>query len=111
MSLQHIFESARKLGVPVIVTDVGGREPMVVLPLEQFEAMAGEAPGKPKPRPAVHDDGSKIPAIVAEDHVRPPIVEDIPSMGAPAVPPLPENDEMSLDERFYLEPLDDESGV
>lgn len=111
MSLQHIFESARKLGVPVILTDVGGREPMVVLPLEQFEAMAGEAPGKPKSRPVAPSAASAVLPVMADEPARPPVVEDLPMMGAPAVPPPSETDEMSLDERFYLEPLDDESGV
>jgi nicotinamidase-related amidase len=34
MSLQRIIELARRQGMPVILTDVAGREPMVVLPLE-----------------------------------------------------------------------------
>ena len=46
MSIQRVFESARKLGVPVIMTDPAGREPLVVLSLEQFEAMAGEGHGQ-----------------------------------------------------------------
>lgn len=40
MSLQHVLEVARKNGMPVIITDMSGREPMVIMPLEQFEAMA-----------------------------------------------------------------------
>lgn len=39
MSLQRIIELARRQGMPVILTDVAGREPMVVLPLEAYEAM------------------------------------------------------------------------
>ena len=43
MSLQRVLETARKMGVPVIVTDSAGLDPIVILPLEQFEAMAGES--------------------------------------------------------------------
>lgn len=39
MSLQRIIEVARRQGMPVILTDVAGREPMVVLPLEAYEKM------------------------------------------------------------------------
>ncbi len=39
MSLQRIIELARRQGMPVILTDVAGREPMVVLPLEAYEKM------------------------------------------------------------------------
>ncbi len=41
MSLQRIFNVARKLGTPIIMTDAAGLEPLVILPLDQFEAMAG----------------------------------------------------------------------
>ncbi|MCC7357660.1 hypothetical protein IT408_04120 [Candidatus Uhrbacteria bacterium] len=43
MSFQRVFESARKLGLPVIVTDPSGHEPFVLLPLDQFEALTGES--------------------------------------------------------------------
>jgi hypothetical protein len=39
MSLQRIIELARRQGMPMIITDVAGREPMVVLPLEVYEGM------------------------------------------------------------------------
>ena len=40
MSLQRVIDIARKNGMPVVVTDPAGHHPMVVLSLEQFEAMA-----------------------------------------------------------------------
>jgi PHD/YefM family antitoxin component YafN of YafNO toxin-antitoxin module len=40
MSLQRVIDIARKNGMPVVVTDPAGHYPMVVLSLEQFEAMA-----------------------------------------------------------------------
>jgi hypothetical protein len=93
--LQHVFESARRLGMPVIVTDPSGRDPMVVLPLDQFEAMTeGGAPTQKVSLP------KSVPEPVKTTPF-PPLVEEIS-------PAAPENAEMSLDERFYLEPVEDE---
>lgn len=39
MSLQRVLELARRQGAPVIVTDVAGREPLVILPLEAYEQL------------------------------------------------------------------------
>lgn len=118
MSLQRVFESARKLGVPVIMTDPAGREPMVVLTLEQFEAMAGTGsePGReptsnpvrrgrpPSRRPAespkVDDFAFPADELKAQPSLAEPALEDYPV-------PTPSEGEISLDERFYLEPLDD----
>jgi len=118
MSLQRVFESARKLGVPVIMTDPAGREPMVILTLEQFEAIAGtpsEMPKEPvqangrRGRPA-----GRRPADIpkSEDFLYPldnpasqPAAAEPSFEDFPAQPPA--EAEISLDERFYLEPLDD----
>lgn len=96
MSLQRVFESARKMGVPVIVTDPAGRDPMVVLPLEQFEAMAGAVDVRQDiPKKDFVDfsqsKGKKEQEETAKD-VRLP-VEEIP-----------------LEDRFYIEPLDEQAG-
>jgi len=87
MSLQNVFESARKMGVPVIVTDPSGREPMVVLPLEQFEAMNGE-------------EKARIP-------------QNKPQFASPVFEPsIPSNfSEIPPEDRFYLEPVDDPAGA
>ena len=110
MSMQRVLETARKLGLPVIVTDPAGREPFVLLPLDQFEAMAGESkvsaqggspPKADAPREHASDGESRklkvdggvqfiapeIPLNVAKNNV-----EDIP-----------------LEDRFYLEPAGDET--
>ena len=39
MSWQRILELAREQGMPVIVTDLAGRDSMVVMPLERFEQL------------------------------------------------------------------------
>jgi nicotinamidase-related amidase len=54
MSLQRIIELARRQGMPVILTDVAGREPMVVLPLEAYEKMLDV------PRVGQEEGGSKF---------------------------------------------------
>lgn len=60
MSLQRVIEIGRKQGIPVIVTDIAGREPMVLLPLDTYERLL-DAPSEsaalmvdvaPAPRPA-----------------------------------------------------------
>jgi hypothetical protein len=93
--LQHVFESARRLGLPVIVTDPSGRDPMVVLPLDQFEAMAdgGAVPERKGPQ--------KGPLPFTETIAPAPRMEGIS-------PTSVESAEMSLDERFYLEPVEDQ---
>jgi hypothetical protein len=121
MSLQRIFESARKLGVPVIMTDPAGREPLVILPLEQFEAMAGVAVGqtpKPTPKPApkpvqkskeelrVEEILAAQAAEVSEARME-EVATDLAEQGVQST----ETPEITLEERFYLEPTDDELGA
>lgn len=102
MSLQRVFESARKLGIPVIVTDPAGRDPMVVLPLEHFEAMAGSAVEETTQsgqgdKPSVKSDALPDQAL--------PVWEPLEKM-----PEKLENmSEMAPEERFYLEPVEDET--
>lgn len=119
MSLQRVFESARKLGVPVIVTDPGGREPMVVMPLEQFEAMAGESTSAPvvksgsAPTTQKSKEELRVEQILADQasHVAQDRMEEVAGEFTVASSGTPENPEISLEERFYLEPVDDEAGV
>lgn len=47
MSLQRIIELARRQGMPIIMTDVGGREPMVLLSLDTYEEMLDVKPTEP----------------------------------------------------------------
>ncbi len=90
MSLLRIFESAKKLGLPLIVTDADGRDPMVILPLEQFEALAHA-----QEAPSLHE--KKAEAASPEPRV---LEEMMPTL---------KNDEISLEERFYLEPIDEQA--
>lgn len=102
MSLQKIFESARKLGVPVIVTDPAGREPLVILPLEQFEAMASEGSS----RIPVEKEVNQALAEMTAERLKIRVEEAAVQFEAPAEIE-PENPNFSLEERFYLEPVED----
>lgn len=112
MSFQRVIETARRTGVPVIMTDVAGREPMVILSLEQFEAMAGDGAREPVVRrsqaPAgrpVQKDVDAALADIAEEqtHVR-------TDRSADAVKQEVAADDLAglaIEERFYLEPVED----
>jgi nicotinamidase-related amidase len=111
MALQRILESARKLGVPVIVTDIAGREPFVVLPLEQFEAMMGVESKVAKPvvepvqtRPAAVEPTVEI-ALNKEQFPQITRLEKVEMSSAV------ESEEIPLEERFYLEPMDEGEGA
>lgn len=132
MSLQRVLETARKTGMPVIMTDIAGREPMVILPLEQFEAMAGlgsdtsrsSAPSEPierKPSPPSREEPQTIPVVPSEPEA--PKMEEMAKNGGEGalkkrleetaaqlealVEKGGESAEFSLEERFYLEPIDE----
>ena len=67
----------RRQGMPMVVTDEAGKSPVVVLPLEVYEALTdGVSSTAPK---------KEVPVLTRE--------------------PLRES-EISLEERFYIEPLD-----
>jgi hypothetical protein len=113
MSLQRVLETARRTGTPVIITDVGGREPMVVMPLEQFEALTSEAPSRPTGHSAGHLSLSKeervervlaeMAATRSEERANDAAhkIESL-SIEVPA-------DDLTLEERFYLEPVEDKA--
>lgn len=117
MSLQRIFESARKLGVPVVITDPAGRDPLVVLPLEQFEALSesgqGESSVAASSKPSPVKEKERIESLLADraaEIAQQRLEEAVGGVQAAAKIPG-ENPEISLDERFYLEPVDDGSGL
>jgi len=88
MSFQRIFEMVRRQGMPLVVTDETGKEPVVVLPLEVYEAlMEGESKPTPIREPLPTPVSSPIPS---------PREEQSPKV------------EISLEERFYVEALEDQ---
>ena len=72
MSFQRIFDMVRRQGMPMVVTDGTGKEPVVVLPFEVYEA------------------------LMEGGEVKKPVNTPAPDV------------EISLEERFYVEPLEDQ---
>ena len=91
MSWQRIFETARKQGIPVIVTDGAGRDPLVILPLDQFEALTESTVKEPKIEPTPE-------SLRPEPTIAPPDEKKLVSELMPG---------LSNEERFYLEPVED----
>lgn len=108
MSLQKVFETARTLGLPILLTDINASAPFVIMTLEQFEKLTSAMPkmatrsnGNPKQDSAA---APTSPQGFSEDRARRvPVPVTQPS---PQAQPLVEND-MPLEERFYFEPLED----
>jgi hypothetical protein len=88
MSFQRIFEMVRRQGMPLVVTDEAGKEPVVVLPLEVYEALVEG--GESRPAPA---SPTMTPIQTPES--------------SPRMQPVTK-DEISLEERFYVEALEDQ---
>lgn len=101
MSFQRIFETARRMGSPLVVTDPAGREPMVVMTLEAFERMGDGL--SPEIRQSVP---KSKPTIPVQDEVR---VEPVAQVNEMIIEVMgeqekPEISEISMEERFFLEP-------
>ncbi len=86
------------MGVPVIVTDPAGREPMILLPLEQFEAMAGESPVRRESGVGRRKEDAETQFSAPERSIPLNVAESSES-GIP------------LEDRFYLEPTDDQPDI
>lgn len=109
MSLQRVLETARRTGTPVIVTDVGGREPMVVMPLEQFEALTGETPSRHTHQPSMSKE-ERVERVLAEMAAN--RSEERANNAALKIESLSLEvpaDDLTLEERFYLEPVEDKA--
>lgn len=114
MSLQRIIESARKLGVPVIMTDPAGREPLVIVSLEQFEAMAGTSQEGLQDRQTEDPRYSKFAtdnsSSESDSLTQISDSEEVPQdVYLEDMPPTQVSKVMTDEERFYLEPLDDQN--
>ncbi len=110
MSWKRILNTARRNGIPLIVTDPEGHEPMVVMTLEQFEAMSSTpVPPDFDPSPSLSDrEMEDLGHLVEEGGIptepmadfEPQDVADVGSSSSPQ--------NRSMEEQFFLEPLEDE---
>jgi hypothetical protein len=129
MSWQKIFNTARRFGTPVIVTDQAGTDPMVILPFDIYEGLISENGGpnsysvKPKNKKSL--DRMAEPDASVESILEIPY-EDIENQKNGLTEPINDiktikktNDlpdrapdslegDISLEERFYFEPMEDE---
>ena len=100
--------------MPMIVTDIAGREPMVILPLADYEA-AFEAPAvRSAVVPSFQPEPETVPVPISVKMERPaparpaePEIRSMPEM-AEVGPEVPMSEGVSLEERFYLEPVEDD---
>jgi hypothetical protein len=123
MPLQHVLETARKLGIPVVITDEAGDAAQVVMPFDDFAAMVNAtSPTSPKTRKAPPSEPRTIPIRdEREDEIdlaleelqfqgirEEPLVRENPVKVPPAETP---KDGEFLEDKFYLEPLNDEESL
>ncbi len=108
MSWQRILESARRLGAPVIVTDIAGREPMVILPFEQYDRLLDGS--QPSVRPAVSSTARKETVIPIKVELKAEniVTEELPNLSSISSAPTQEAGDLTLEERFYLEPVEED---
>lgn len=115
MSFQRILETARRMGSPLIVTDAAGREPMVVMSLQTYERLSETAPTQaPKPVVQPMTEPTVTEFVPAPAPAAPAKMESTPVLQEIAIqvmesPEMAQDSEISMEERFYLEPMDDEA--
>jgi hypothetical protein len=116
MSFQRILESARRMGAPLIVTDAAGREPMVVMSLQTYERLSEAAPSVKGSNPVAPTLTMSEPTVT--EFIQTPVSAPAKQESAPVLqeiaiqvmesPEMAQESEISMEERFYLEPMDEE---
>ena len=121
MPLQHVLDTARRLGIPVVITDEAGDAAQVVMPFDDFAAMVGASSPAPKRKPR-----AVPPPPASPSPTREPISDEIaealadiqfegireePFTRDDVAKAPPPSDDGFLEEKFYLEPLDDEESL
>ncbi|MBU1032394.1 MAG: hypothetical protein ABII13_01730 [Patescibacteria group bacterium] len=127
MSLKHVLRTARRNGLPVIITDDEGREPMVILSLDQFESMSGVESMELEDWDYEMDEPEDIgmedefnetpyefarsadPLIELEKSLvqEPTPLPRVPDFVQESSPSLSDLSDSPMEEGFYLEPLED----
>lgn len=117
MSLQRIFELVKRQGLPLVMTDGQGRDPVIVLPLDVYEALveaSGSSANPPGPvsyeqEPVivpVRDESSSLSpeanalseSDVESDRIADSKADPVPDLLA----------ELSTEERFYIDSLQED---
>ena len=116
MSLQHILGTARKLGIPVVITNDRGESPQVVMPFEDFASMVGVQMSKtPQPQSRreivteqIEDDFSDLNL----DEIEEIPMGDLSELEREEIGEIDREGDgkeegKSLEDEFYFEPIDD----
>jgi len=118
MSFQRILETARRMNSPLIVTDPAGREPMVIMTLQAYERLGeGELVVHQKPKSSEVRSVSQESPLVETIPIKEVMVEKAESsqvLQEIAIQTMESTEnskdsEISMEDRFYLEPMDPES--
>ncbi len=103
------------MGAPLIVTDAAGREPMVVMSLQTYERLSEVAPlikGSNSIVPTMTEptvtEFIQTPAVAPSKPESAPVLQEI-AIQVMESPEMAQDSEISMEERFYLEPSDEES--
>jgi hypothetical protein len=110
MGLNHILDTARKLGIPVIITNDRGDSPQVVMPFEDFASMVGVSTSMNKrPRMSKSDDEDDEIAQALADLAKEEMERGAHTDGMATDDIEIPKDERFVEENFYFEPLEDEA--
>ena len=104
MSFSNVLQNAKKYGFPLVITDAEGRDPYVLLPFDQFDAMMSSTPLREAVIPRVIED-------VIEDEMetqRNTKIQSTAESLEKRSTELENSAVLSEEEKFYLEPIDDE---
>lgn len=117
----RLLKFAQRTGDRVIVTDASGKEPIVILPLAEYESLMDAVLGAPEDIDLGEDFDSSETDWAGEEVVdqpkmaEPPLHvierEEVsqptprPQESAPVRQPEPKNQPSGGEERFYLEPI------
>ncbi len=119
MSWQRILEVARRRGMPIVVTDIAGREPMVLLPFEQYEQLLEKDSSIFQRRETETLPDLQIPSVEGTLREEPvlsgvdagqPIIQKAKKSTISAVERGQDtnvDESLNMEERFYLEPIEE----
>ena len=114
MNLSHILDTARKLGIPVVITNERGESPQVVMPFEDFASMVGVSLAtKPKNHPRISPDSSQddevseVLADLAIEDMERRFQEELAAAHAEEEEEGEQSDEGLLEDQFTFEPVDE----
>jgi hypothetical protein len=117
MSFQRIFEMVKRQGMPLIITDGQGKKPLIVLPLDAYEALldskdaflsTGETLGENEPDVVPVQESAASQEVTGSAPVLDVASEQAPAFSRERGSEKDLISELSVEERFYIEPINNE---